>query len=743
MALRTRVIGLAAAVLALSLVGAARPEACGYAPSVVLFVNPLVPYDEAAFAGGRLDIVQPTYARWHLAQAYRVLTRGFAQTPRAGERPEYPRESGVRSWLETRARVPNAEALTNLDTSRRGGSYDWFENCANDALLTAAETLEARISTFGLQSAELADWLRAQDRVFQNCGDKAEIVLPEPAPAAAPPLVRADRAYQVAAAHFYATDFTTAERLFETIAADTASPWRPWGRYLAARAVLRRAMLKTDDDRYADVMAEAEAKLRAIAPDGAAGDMRARAERLADYTAARYREVERLHELSRSISTAPEIDWQTMRDYTWLMDALVDPGGPSAYEGIRDRDALLEADDLTDWILSLQSIGDEASRRAVTRWKQSGHVHWLLAAIWRITPDDPDAAAVLRAAADVPRSSPAYLTLAFRRVQLLASAGKRADARRVLSQIDLNDPAVPPTSANLFRAQAFMLAPTFEDLLANAPRAGVLEYRAGYAWPERVASRPDLLDVDGGRVFTTRLPLSLLVKAAQSDTLPDKVRADIAGAAWTRAVLLDRPVDGKAVAPVLARLLPGIKEHLEPYLRAATAADRHYAAVLLLLRFPEMRAYVPASSFGFDVLRHLQPGDPVHSFGSNWWCSFASGFSQEWIPSRTESLVSSEAGRPEFLTTAERDETLRELQRLAALGTAPNYLADEAVKWARARPKDIRAAEALARAVEGTRWGCPDESTGRFSQRAFQTLHKLFPATSWARKTKYWYNGRY
>jgi hypothetical protein len=76
---------------------------------------------------------------------------------------------------------------------------------------------------------------------------------------------------------------------------------------------------------------------------------------------------------------------------------------------------------------------------------------------------------------------------------------------------------------------------------------------------------------------------------------------------------------------------------------------------------------------------------------------------------------------------------------MAALGAAPTYLAREAVKWAVGRPTDQDAAEALAHAVEGTRWGCTDDKTTAASRSAFQTLQRLFPKTEWARKTKYWY----
>ena len=95
--------------------------------------------------------------------------------------------------------------------------------------------------------------------------------------------------------------------------------------------------------------------------------------------------------------------------------------------------------------------------------------------------------------------------------------------------------------------------------------------------------------------------------------------------------------------------------------------------------------------------------------------------------------------RPEEVAAADR-----EVEQLRALGTARDYLADEALKWALARPTDLEAAEALAQVVEGGRWtDCGAyESRGpstALSRRAFQTLHKLFPKSEWARRTRYWY----
>jgi hypothetical protein len=79
------------------------------------------------------------------------------------------------------------------------------------------------------------------------------------------------------------------------------------------------------------------------------------------------------------------------------------------------------------------------------------------------------------------------------------------------------------------------------------------------------------------------------------------------------------------------------------------------------------------------------------------------------------------------------------MKALAAIGPASDYLAVEALKWARARPDDIEAAEALAHAIEGAHWSCDGLRKPELSRQAFQLLHRLFPQTTWAKQTKYWY----
>ncbi len=80
-----------------------------------------------------------------------------------------------------------------------------------------------------------------------------------------------------------------------------------------------------------------------------------------------------------------------------------------------------------------------------------------------------------------------------------------------------------------------------------------------------------------------------------------------------------------------------------------------------------------------------------------------------------------------------------EWQALARLGAAPNFLAREAVAWARAHPADPRNPEALHLAVRSTRYGCTNAETTRLSKEAFTLLHQRYAASAWAKKTPYYF----
>jgi hypothetical protein len=207
-------------------------QACGpdFYPDV--FVRQLRPDHPKEFAAGKLGVLLPTFPRADLAVAFRYLNGGslnaveqqayqpsysyneqeWEQQWRDEEAEEKKTADPAVTWAALRARFnPSASPAEQGNPNVVQGPSKWvylayYQNCQADAFRNAAVTLQSRAKTWGEKSPELADWLKGQDAVFANCETKAPS-LPPAAPAAGPALLKADRAYQIAAAEFYAAQF--------------------------------------------------------------------------------------------------------------------------------------------------------------------------------------------------------------------------------------------------------------------------------------------------------------------------------------------------------------------------------------------------------------------------------------------------------------------------------------------------------------------------------------------------------
>jgi hypothetical protein len=263
---RRRIFAIAAFALAALFSPVGNVEACGPFFFPETFVRQSNLDNITAFANGKLGLLQSGYDSNEYAIAFRYLNGGTLSTReqetvkppepnpdlmtaaqwQAMQAAEQAAEESAPPmlWQKERASYialgvsapPPATAPANS-----AGNIDFdpsYRNCPDAAYQTALFTLRRRATAWGKSSPWLADWIHAQDAVFSNCMGKA-IAIPVPAPANAPELLRADRAYQTAAANFYAKKFDEAAQQFTAIAADKDSPWHDWGTYLAARATVR------------------------------------------------------------------------------------------------------------------------------------------------------------------------------------------------------------------------------------------------------------------------------------------------------------------------------------------------------------------------------------------------------------------------------------------------------------------------------------------------------------------------
>jgi hypothetical protein len=97
---------------------------------------------------------------------------------------------------------------------------------------------------------------------------------------------------------------------------------------------------------------------------------------------------------------------------------------------------------------------------------------------------------------------------------------------------------------------------------------------------------------------------------------------------------------------------------------------------------------------------------------------------------------------PAFLAEQEKKAAADEANALAALPSAPRWLGELAVEWAKAHPDDARVPEALHLAVLAWRYGCTETDQNdapNYSKEAFEILRARYADSEWTKRTPYWF----
>ena len=653
-------------------------------------------------------------------------------------------DSGTKEWIETRKKVPGATALNDIQVYRsreKPHEYEEFLNCQKEAFRTASATLDERIKMFGADSNQVRDWLYVQDIVFLNCHEGSRIPDPSTDQNA---LVRADRAYQVAAANFYATNYDLAKQQFDAIAKDQNSMYRIVAPYLAARAMLRKGSFAEKPEDAKPSLSEAEERLNSMLQDPALKFGHHGAQRLLNLVRVRLHPQDKAHELAQQIMKKDALEdfRQGVWDYTYLLDKLLGEDN----DGKQPPPAGMTTDDLTDSNIAIQSNNPSMGAHSMERWQKTKSIPWLVAAVLNGDGKDSRLNELLAAAAAVNSSSPAFATVAFHRARLLKAAGRADEGRAVLDQVLAGNRKQFTTSAvNLFLSQRMLFASNLETFLRDAQReaAGFSTNDDGREIPmdPKEAEQSSngakfFFDLDAANIFNKVMAAALIKDAARSKTLPANLRKDVAQAAFVRAALVDDHESAVQAASVVLEYYPQMKEFLEAYQQATTPEARRFAAAFLSLNFPGVRPFVSAG------IGRTTAVDGIDSYRDNYWCTQppvpqSGPFSDEDPDAANQKRA---VAIPDFLKTG-RALGARQFAALQALGTAPNYFCKVAIEWATANPNDPRSPEALHLAVRSTRYGCTDKETGKWSKAAYDLLHKRYPNTKWANATKYWFNG--
>jgi hypothetical protein len=690
-------------------------SSCGPFLPVTIFSGKFAPFDEPRFFRGQLDILQPQYRRIYLMAAYRYLTGiGLSQADQqallakpAGE-ASYPwadpGSPAVQGWLRVRVEV-GAPRLEQINRFEIQPDHSYILNCGDDAFRNAAATLIEH-GRAGASHDDLRAWVAAQDQVFANCSAPGGPSIPATLPATAAQWMQADRAYQIAAANFYAGDFDAASADFLRIAADRSSPWHGIAPYLAARALIRKSTLVDPAASPA-----AEAQLRQVLADPDAAAWRQSARDLARYLRAHTEPERALDEFAHTVATEKTGVAGVMNDYRLMLGRYLDTGKQPPFD-----------EDITDWIAAMAYSPPD---RALVKWRETRSLPWLVAALTHAYEPDPE---LMKAAAQVARTSPAFPTVEFHRLRLLPAdeARPRLDAELLHK--------MPVSARNQFLAARMRVARDWSELLRDAPRTAAGTFVEGEGEAPATA-QPAYFDDDGARILDRHAPLAILVRAAQSPSLPPNLQLQVARAVWVRSILLHDAETAKGIAPALAAAAPYLKPYLDLYLAAPDENARTFAAVWLLLNNPGMRPSI-GSGAGRTSSTPL-----IDSFRDNWWCAV----DESGLPMNVQLELLYQGDLPEarFLSAAERAAVGQEQKRLDGAPEAPTFMARQTVEWVEAHPGDPRAAEALRLAVRAGHYACSsDAETDRWVKRAFGVLHSRYGKTEAARRTPFWYRNK-
>jgi len=637
---------------------------------------------DSAFVRGQLGIVPPTLSPRYKLIAWRYIA-GLPLDPQE-QAAVLPPPATISSRLPT-----YSQSTYSTGKASRAEQGAFYENCLPDAFSTAARTRADRQQSYA-NEALLAGWVKAQSQVFENCAGEKAVYPADPDPSSIP-LVRADRQYQIAAAHFYAEDFEDAEQRFRLISTDDSSPWRETAAYMVVRTLIREDSLLHKQN----ALAEAKAQLQRIA-DGPFYDS---AQGLIRYIDSLVDPASTLKLLAQRLAV--------LHSGTAFARALGE--GTFVLTGNRFSAVLANPDlpEPFDWVGALDS---KKSDYSIKRWRETHSTLWLTAALMQATSKDQSSTDLISAGLAVPESSPAFDTVVFHSIRLMVESGRRTEARRRLNALLAGKPGRLDSTTNALRGQRMYLATSFDDLLRWATRRAIGMGQEAY--DTGVTVNGPMLDGDSIGVLNAFTPLPKLVEAAQSRHLPGPVRKEIAIAAWTRAVVLGADHLADRLTPILAEANPAWASELEAF-RTLQGEQKRFAGALFLARHSD---FAPDVEWTFPT-------------GVTWWCA-------EPLSPRGPAV------RPDAVfSAAERAQASRELRQLHSAGAAQAFLAPIIMAWARSNPDDARTPEALHRLVRITRYGCrAGDDNGRISKGAFELLHKRYATSTWARQTPYWFD---
>ena len=202
------------------------------------------------------------------------------------------------------------------------------------------------------------------------------------------------------------------------------------------------------------------------------------------------------------------------------------------------------------------------------RWRKEKSAAWLIAALDIADPKDESTAELLKAATQVPAASPAYTSVRYYALRLMA----QGEQERPHGRNSMRGLAVRTMNWHMGRAASSRMSGS--RLSTNLRGVSSRSHAAETPAQVGVDMGDGLPDVDeeqeltergkqekgkeffndySAEILAQRIPVQLLVESAKLQTLPAPLRRELARSTWTRATLLGNMAAADQLQPMLSR----------------------------------------------------------------------------------------------------------------------------------------------------------------------------------------------
>ena len=715
-------------------------------------------------------------------------------------------DNSLSLYLRLRSKI--TAPYTGKDSSKPSayyliGEYDYARCIGGDAVRVAGQTLAARIGHYGLKSKQVRDWLNAEDMVLgvrQYSQKDTAPRIPPPLPPGSDTLAAADRDYQRAAATLYTGDADKAAGMFAEIRKNNLSPWKTLAPYMVARCLTSASLGSKDDSKAKQAVTCIEELMAHTA------GTRQREDLCDLLRLISYRNMDTTQKLNTLVSqvcrkNSPRLGGD-IGDLTYLMDLqqsstdsddqlrnnkLPKPDqakqSPDSNAGTSqdtagdtrgNRFASVRQFDLTDWLSTMSDpdidmwFGNskeeiEKSRRdrqandvrALSRWRATHSLPWLIAAVCRNGLRDPATGDLYAACLSIPKTSPAYPTVAFfiNDAQIVGQRDLRQVASRTVEILSIKN--LPPTTYNLFNAQLLRLSHNPEDYLRRAVCLAPELARNGQMLPDNYqikesastfTSEPTL-DEPVAAGINRNLPLAMWVRWCSDKSVPAPLHNRLVRETWLRAQLLNQPQVADQLSAELIRICPRLIPMMNSYRQAVNAEQKRFALAYLILKNFGMSPYIQ------PVDRHGAAMNAFDYYNANYWVPLpmvqAPKKEDEWeehsvvMPGAVKILNMMQdyykPGLASLLTPTQKKQA--DFETALILKNHPSaFLGSTVFSWSSPHPDDPRLPEALYIVLKLPRWtGEPSKIGTIYSRKAYLLLHAKYPGTSWAKRATCYY----